>query len=157
MSKTPPITWRPVVGREIFEARLVAGSGRSLGWSVGYVAHTPGDGDDQWRGYVGLRHEPVGMGQRAAVEQAAVEQAAVEQAAVERAAVERAAREAWAARRGITEGLLSMDIAHEPLQAPGAAVRALGAVAAQRRGRLRRPCVSTSRAYRPAVRIDQIG
>ncbi len=79
---TRPITWRPVIGRELFEARVVIKSGRSPGWYVGYVARTLGDGDDEWRGYVGITHVLVSIGRREAVQ----------------AAVERAAREAWATR-----------------------------------------------------------
>ena len=81
MSSSPPITWQPVDALDLFEARIIDEGGRAL--YVGYVGHTPRDGDDQWRGYIGVTHVPVGMGRREAVQ----------------AAVERAAREAWAARR----------------------------------------------------------
>ncbi len=71
-SSSSTILWRPVVGRDLFEARIPARSGRSPGWYAGYVARTPGDGDDEWRGYIGLTHVPIGMGRREAV-QAVVE------------------------------------------------------------------------------------
>jgi len=55
---------------DIIEARRIDADGRAL--YVGYVARTPGDGDDEWRGYVGLSHAPVGMGRLRSV-QAAVD------------------------------------------------------------------------------------
>jgi len=78
----PTITWRPVNVPDLLEARLVVGDGNDGGLYAGYVARTPGDGNDAWRGYIGLMHLPVGIGRRPAVQ----------------AAVERAARAAWAAR-----------------------------------------------------------
>jgi len=77
----PTITWRPVNVPDLLEARLDVGDGPAL--YTGYVARTPGDGDDEWRGYVGVTHVLVSIGRREAVQ----------------AAVERAAREAWAARQ----------------------------------------------------------
>lgn len=67
------IVWRSVMSADIIEARRVDADGCAL--YVGYVAHTLGDGDDEWRGYVGIRHAPVGMGRLSTV-QAAVERAA---------------------------------------------------------------------------------
>jgi len=77
----PTITWRPVDALDLFEARIIDEGGRAL--YVGYVGHTPRDGDDEWRGYVGVTHVLVSIGRREAVQ----------------AAVERAAREAWAAQQ----------------------------------------------------------
>lgn len=85
-SSVPAITWRPVNVTDLLEARIVVGDGDHGdhgGFYAGYVARTPGDGDDEWRGYIGVTHAPVGMGQREAMQ----------------AAVERAARAAWGARQ----------------------------------------------------------
>jgi len=63
---------------DLLEARLDVEDGPAL--YAGYVARTPGDSDDEWRGYVVVAHVLVSIGRRDAVQ----------------AAVERAAREAWA-------------------------------------------------------------
>jgi len=73
-SSSPPITWRPTNVRDLLEARLPDGDAY-----VGYVVRRAGDGDDEWRGYVGVTHVLVSIGRREAVQ----------------ATVERAAREAW--------------------------------------------------------------
>ncbi len=75
----PPLIWREIGIPNLLEARLIVGVGNGV--YVGYVARSPGD--DEWRGYIGLTHVLVGMGQRQVVQ----------------AAVERVAREAWAARQ----------------------------------------------------------
>jgi len=82
MLAAPVIAWMPVANLiDLLEARLVDGNGADL--YAGYVARTPGDGDDEWRGYVGVTHVLVSIGLREAVQ----------------AVVERAAREAWAAQQ----------------------------------------------------------
>ena len=76
MSKTPTIHWRPVNVTDLLEARLVSGNGDGddeRGLYVGYIARTPGDGNDEWRGYIGITHVLVAVGTREIV-QAAVEQ-----------------------------------------------------------------------------------
>lgn len=45
---SPTITWRPVGDHNLPEARIIDQDGRAL--YVGYVGHTPGDSDDEWRG-----------------------------------------------------------------------------------------------------------
>lgn len=91
-SSEPAITWRPVNVPDLLEARIIVRDGDHGGhgghrghggFYAGYVARTPGDGDDEWRGNIGVTHAPVGMGQREAMQ----------------AAVERAARAAWGARQ----------------------------------------------------------
>jgi hypothetical protein len=58
---------------DLFEARLTTPS--PSGVYLGYIAVTPGAA--VWRGYVGRRFEPIGMGPRAAMQEA-VEQRALE-------------------------------------------------------------------------------
>ena len=66
------ITWRKQ-SADLHEARVTTADGREL--YAGYVARTPPSA--LWRGYVGARHLPVGLGSlsvvRAAVEQIVVE------------------------------------------------------------------------------------
>jgi len=65
---------------DLYEARLTLPDGKDV--YVGYIAMTPGAA--AWRGYVGRRFEPVGMGSRAAMQEA-----------VERRALEALGRHKW--------------------------------------------------------------